>query len=133
MIDPEKLHRIHASPASAVGGCSVDIGEDRWRGDGSKKGEYKRQVARRIAVTWNVCEGWPTDALEAGALKEVDDAVRNLIAVAEKSTTDTFPVDICNAIGRLRVALYNRDLGFDFTDGRAHDCDVCPKETEEKG
>jgi len=32
--ESKRWHRIHASPASGRGGCSLDTGPVRWRGEG---------------------------------------------------------------------------------------------------
>jgi len=62
--ESKRWHRVHAAPASGRGGCSLDIGPVRWRGEGGDQ-ETKREVAYRLAVCWNVAEGWPTEALES--------------------------------------------------------------------
>lgn len=116
----DNLHRIHAGVASGKGGNSVDIGASRWRGEAG--GDDKREVARRIAVTWNVCEGWPTEALEAGCLREVDEAARALLKELGGLRD---PARVSAAATRLREAFAVRDPQQDMTDGRPHDCTGC--------
>jgi hypothetical protein len=122
-------HRIHAAPASGAGGCSVDIGASRWRADGGKDREEKRAHARRIAVCWNVLEGWPTEALEDGVLRLVDDAARALLAAADCVDTDKIdPADaraLTAACDAMRAAFATRDPKQDTTHGRLHDCPAC--------
>jgi hypothetical protein len=122
-VDLERLHRIHASQAVGVGGNSFTIEPIRWRGEGD--GSVKREMARRIVLCWNVCEGWPTDALEAGCLRDYDAAAMNLISVVERYPTDDLPANLVNAVGHLRIALRNRDMQQDLTNGRPHDCESC--------
>ncbi|HEX2679553.1 MAG TPA: hypothetical protein VHM19_23045 [Polyangiales bacterium] len=121
----DRLHRIHAAPATGKGGCSVDIGGDRWRGDGSDNRDTKRLTARRIAVCWNVLEGWPTDALEAGCLREADEAAQALLDVllsADLRGAFKSEPAIVEATRRLREAFIERDAKCDLTHGRKSDC-----------
>jgi hypothetical protein len=122
-LDPEKLHRLHASQAVGKGGNSFDVGPVRWRGDGDAEGvrEYKREMARRLVIAWNVCEGWPSDALEAGCLRDTDTAMRKLLSAIESHPVDSLPPNIVEATGKLR----NRDVHQDLTGGRPHDCEPC--------
>jgi hypothetical protein len=125
----DRLHRIHAAPAAGKGGCSVDIGQNRWRPEGGKDRDEKRAAARRIAVCWNVLEGWPTDALESGALLEVDEAALALLDELDHVDLERVAVDrspgICEAMKRLRAAFAKRDALIDLTNGRKHDCESC--------
>lgn len=100
----DKLHRIHAAPqATRVQFDGMGI---TWRGDGGCI-EEKTAMARRLAVAWNVCEGFPTPALERGLLRELVDAVAagNLAAA--------------------QAAVAEMDLEVDTTGGRVHDCEPC--------
>jgi hypothetical protein len=82
-------------------------GEQTWRMDGRAPLELKAAIARRLAVCWNVCEGFPTDQLELGILKELCDAVA------------------AGDIAKAQEALARMDRGTDTTDGRLHDCKPC--------
>lgn len=130
-----KVHRIHASQASGLGGNSFNIEAVRWRGEGGDKSDKttKREMARRVVVCWNVCEGWPTQALEDGCLREVDEAAEALLKAAmgvELPDTMGGPGEAAqtrfnDAIARLKAAFSVRDPQKDWTDGRAHDCEGC--------
>lgn len=115
------LHRVHAAPAAGKGGNSVDIGAVRWRGE-SSAGAPKREMAHRIATCWNVLEGWPTAALEAGCLREVDDAALALLSALEG---ETLTQEGNLARERLRAAFAARDPQQDLSGGRPADCDDC--------
>jgi hypothetical protein len=116
-------HRVHAVPASGRGGCSLDIGPVRWRGEGGDQ-ESKRELAYRMAVCWNVAEGWPTEALEAGVLRSVEDGLVKLLQLLRARSEDV-PDDV-RALGRrLSRLLGERDTHYDLTDGRPHDCPGC--------
>lgn len=66
-----KLHHIHAAAAAS----RVELDDLTWRGEGGSL-PRKREVARRLAVCWNVCEGIPTAELERGLLRLVFEAIR---------------------------------------------------------
>jgi len=116
-------HRVHAVPASGRGGCSLDIGPVRCRGEGSDQ-EVKRELAYRMAVCWNVAEGWPTEALEAGILRSVEDTLMELLELLGVWSKD-IPDDVRTLGARLSRLLEDRDTRFDLTDGRPHDCAAC--------
>ena len=118
-----RWHRVHAAPASGRGGCSLDIGPTRWRGEGGDQ-ETKRELAYRLAVCWNVAEGWPTDALEAGVLRSVEDALVQLLELLEARSKEV-PDEIRTLGNRLSRLLEERDTHYDLTDGRPHDCAAC--------
>src|SRR5690606_23921954 len=40
--------------------------------------------ARRIAATWNACEGIPTEALEAGVVREMVEALETALWIRSK-------------------------------------------------
>ena len=121
--ESKRWHRVHAAPASGRGGCSLDVGPVRWRGDGGDQ-ETKRELAYRMAVCWNVAEGWPTDALEKGILRAVEERLVELMA-ALKAHSDHVPEDVRKLSERLSRLLAERDTHYDLTDGRPHDCQVC--------
>lgn len=102
-----KLHHIHAAPVATrvqFEHKGIDV---TWRGDGGSL-PLKREMARRLAVCWNVLEGMPTDALERGLLLEVFQAI------------DAGDLD------RARRAVADVDRACDLTaDGHAHDCKAC--------
>jgi hypothetical protein len=118
-----RWHRIHASPALGRGGCSLDIGAVRWRGEGGDP-EAKRELAYRMAVCWNVAEGWPTEALEKGILRSVEDGITRLLELLDVRAEDV-PDDIRMLGERLSRLLAERDTNYDLTHGRPHDCAAC--------
>jgi hypothetical protein len=116
-------HRVHAVTASGRGGCSLDIGPVRWRGEGGDQ-EAKRELAYRLAVCWNLAEGWPTEALETGVLLSVEDGLVKLLQLLRARSEDV-PDDV-RALGRrLSRLLEERDTHYDLTDDRPHDCPGC--------
>lgn len=120
-LTPANLHRHHAAPASGRGGSSFDLGPVRWRGEGGD-GDLKRAMAYRLALSWNLCEGWPTEALERGVLREVDEGLVELLALLSRTNV---PDNVWDAAARLRALLAECDAHIDLTDGRAHDCQAC--------
>jgi hypothetical protein len=125
--ESQRWHRMHAAPASGRGGCSLDIGPVRWRGEGGDQ-ETKRELAYRMAVCWNVAEGWPTEALEKGILRSVEDGLVDLLRVLEVHL-DRVPDDVRRLAERLLRLLEERDAHCDLTDGRPHDCPACLAKT----
>ena len=121
--ESKRWHRVHAAPASGRGGCSLDTGPVRWRGEGGDQ-ETKRELAYRLALCWNLAEGWPTEALEKGILRSVEDGLVQLLSLLEVRSEDV-PDDIRALTGRLSRLLEERDTHFDLTDGRPHDCAAC--------
>jgi len=121
--ESKRWHRVHAAPASGRGGCSLDIGPVRWRGEGGDQ-QSKRELAYRMAVCWNVAEGWPTEALERGVLQSVEDGLVELLELLEVRSEEV-PDDIRTLGKRLSRLLEERDTRFDLTHGRPHDCAAC--------
>ena len=119
----KRWHRVHAAPASGRGGCSLVIGPIRWRGEGSDR-ETKREVAYRLALCWNLAEGWPTQALKKGILRSVEDTLVELLDLLDRRTAEV-PADIRTLADRLSCLLEERDTHYDLTDGRPHDCAAC--------
>jgi hypothetical protein len=115
--------RVHAAPASGRGGCSFDIGPVRWRGEGGSQ-EDKRDLAYRLALCWNLAEGWPTEALEQGTLQSVDDALVQLLNVLRERSQE-MPGEVRTLGERLSLLLEVRDTHHDLTEGRPHDCAAC--------
>jgi len=77
-----------------------------------------------MAVCWNVAEGWPTEALERGVLRSVEDGLLELLELLEVHSEEV-PDDV-RALGeRLSRLLEERDPHYDLTDGRPHDCPGC--------
>jgi hypothetical protein len=68
-----RLHHLHASPQASRVEFKQPV-SITWRGDGGTL-PRKRDMARRLAVCWNVLEGIPTEALESGMLLEVFEAI----------------------------------------------------------
>ena len=125
--ESKRWHRVHAALTSAIGchgGCSLDIGPVRWRGEGGDQ-ETKRELAYRLAVCWNLVEGWPTEALERGVLGAVEDALVQLLDLIDERSQHV-PDDIRMLGDRLSPLLDERDAHCDLTDGRPHDCAACP-------
>jgi hypothetical protein len=125
--EPGESKCWHAAPASGRGGCSLDIGPVRWRGEGGEQ-ETKRELAYRLAVCWNVEEGWPTDAPEAGVLRLVEDGLVELLELLE-ACAGGVPDDIRRLGGRLSRLLEERHAHYDLTDGGPHDCPACLAKT----
>ena len=110
-------------PRSGRGGCSLDIGPVRWRGEGGTQ-EAKRELAYRLALCWNLAEGWPTEALEKGILRSVEDTLVQLLDLLDRRSAEV-PADIRTLADRLSCLLEERDTHYDLTDGRPHDCAAC--------
>ena len=99
-----KLHRLHAAPqATRVQFDTLGI---TWRGEGGSVA-LKTEMARRLAVCWNVLVGAPTDALEEDAMGRLFNAV----AAGDLATA--------------RDLVRQMDAALDWTDGRLHDCVQC--------
>jgi replication-associated recombination protein RarA len=77
-----------------------------------------------MAVCWNVAEGWPTEALEKGVLRSVEDGLVELLELLE-ARSEEVPEDV-HALGeRLSRLFEERDTHYDLTDGRPYDCAGC--------
>jgi len=121
--ESKRWHRVHAAPALGRGGCSLDTGPVRWRGEGGDQ-EAKRELAYRLALCWNLAEGWPTEALEKGILRAVEDALVQLLDLLDRRSAEV-PADIRTLADRLSCLLEERDTHYDLTDGHPHDCAAC--------
>ena len=121
--ESKRWHRVHAAPALGRGGCSLDTGPVRWRGEGGTQ-EAKRELAYRLALCWNLAEGWPTEALEKGILRSVEDTLVQFLDLLDRRSTD-LPADVRTLENRLSRLLEERDAHYDLTDGRPHDCAAC--------
>jgi hypothetical protein len=149
VCDPvTKLHRVHAVPADGKGGNSLDIGAVRWRGEGGD-GVLKRMQAYRLAFAWNMAEGIPIDALEAGCVRRfyvaVDELLRALNAkvlvrdldvegmghdshaeYGEGPTSECLRCRLDDVFAKVKIveaAFAAHKL--DETHGRLHDCAAC--------
>ena len=112
-------------PPAAARTRSAEPGppSQRWRGEGGDQ-ETKRELAYRLALCWNLAEGWPTEALEEGILRLVEDTLVELLELLEVRSKDI--LDDVRTLGkRLSRLLEERDTRFDLTDGRPHDCAGC--------
>ena len=109
-----KLHRIHAAP---TGGNSFELGSFRWRPEGHGTMEEKRAVAYRMAFCWNMAEGIPTEALQAGCVLQFHEAVNALLMAVERG----------EGLQEVVQAVRDADSGLrvDETHGRLHDCHGC--------
>lgn len=102
-----KLHHVHVSPQAT----RLQFDQPRqmtWRADGAAPLPLKRDVARRLAVCWNVLEGIPTEALESGVLLEICEAID------------------AGDMERAKRALAQLDAASEDTaDGKPHACEAC--------
>jgi hypothetical protein len=124
---PERLHRIHVAPALGTGGSSFDVEGVRWRGDAGTA-SWKRSVAYRLALCWNLCEGWPTEALEEGVLVDADESVDRLLhALGDllHANPGALPDAVRELHARCQALRQCRDTSYDLTNGRPHDCPSC--------
>lgn len=124
---PERLHRIHVAPALGTGGSSFDLDGVRWRGDAGA-GPWKRAVAYRLALCWNLCEGWPTEVLEDGVLREDDHAVEALLNALRgllDADAGALPASVRELLANCEDVRRRRDAAYDLTNGRPHDCPSC--------
>ena len=121
--ESKRWHRVHAAPALGRGGCSLDTGPVRWRGEGGDQ-ETKRELAYRLALCWNLAEGWPTGVLEKGILRSVEDTLVELLDLLDRRSAEV-PADVRTLGNRLSRLLEERDAHYDLTDGRPHDCSAC--------
>jgi hypothetical protein len=124
-LDPARLHRIHAvlaqkrSERSKVEPVSFDIDLARWRCEkGGKDWAMSAAMARRLVVCWNLCDGYPTEALEDGVLRDLYvvgvDLAKAVISGDPNAT----------ALAQRYRELNDQAAGqLDTTDGRVHDCD----------
>ena len=80
----------------------------------------------RVAGTrrLNLAEGWPTEALEEGILRSVEDTLVELLELLEVRFED-IPDDARTLGARLSRLLDERDVHYDLTDDRPHDCAAC--------
>ena len=113
----------HRPSRVACGCCSLDTGPVRWRGEGGDQ-ETTRELAYRLALCWNLAEGWPTEALEKGILRSVEDTLVQLLALLELRSEEV-PEEVRSLANSLSCLLEKRDGDFDLTDGRPHDCPGC--------
>lgn len=121
--DKLRLHRIHAVPST---GNSLDLGATRWRPVDGGTHEEKRAQEYRMAFAWNMAEGIPTSALEAGCVRLFYAAVQDLLsAIRAGEALDRHVALVQSAHDAHR---------FDDTHGRLHDCPGClPEEADEPG
>lgn len=99
-----KLHRLHA--ANQATRVQFDTLGITWRGEGGTVAD-KTAMAHRLALCWNLCEGFTTEALERGMMRDLPQAV--------------YVGDFAEA----RRLVTEMDRAVDRTDGRLHDCVRC--------
>jgi hypothetical protein len=117
------LHRIHAVPSK---GNSFDLARCRWRPEGDGSMADKAAVAYRLTLCWNLMEGIPNQALDAGCVSTFHAAVDALLEAVEtlerySGTPSTLLVQ--RRAEELRAALAAFNL--DTRNGRLHDCPGC--------
>jgi len=95
----------------------------RWRGEGGTQ-ETKRELAYRLALCWNLAEGWPTEDFEKGILRSVEDALVQFLDLVGRRSAEV-PADIRMLADRLCCLLEERDANYDLTEYRPHDCAAC--------
>ena len=122
-----KLHRIHAEVSGS--GFSFDLGSMRWRADGGTLAERKA-AATRLVFAYNMAEGVPTKALEAGCVGNFYCATRALIEWLEQHTPG-YDVDHLKKLIDETRAAYSAHA-FDNTNGRPHDCARCLEDADGK-
>lgn len=117
------LHRIHACPTSGKGGRSFDLAGYRWRpADASGETHEAQQVAFRMALCWNLCEGITTDGLAGGALLDEAQAVGDLVTAIERGADLE---ELRQLAGAVRAAGGLVEAATDRSHGRLHDCPSC--------
>jgi len=99
-----RLHRLHA--ANQATRVQFDTLGITWRGDGGSV-ELKTEMAHRLALCWNLCEGFTTETLERGMMRDLPQAV--------------YDGDIDTA----RRLVSEMDRAVDRSDGRLNDCVQC--------
>jgi hypothetical protein len=122
-VRPARDRQLEPEVAARARSAEPGPPSQRWRGEGGDQ-ETKRELAYRLALCWNLAEGWPTEALEKGILRSVEDALVELLALLELRSEEV-PEEVRSLAGRLSRLLEERDTHFDLTDGRPHDCAAC--------
>lgn len=118
LCDELGLHRFHLTPR----GRRVRLVHHELRLSSSITGgtaDQARAFAWRIALAWNMAEGWPAKAAEAGALRALDDAVHQLVEAHERGQ------DCSNIIALIAARLRHRDALQDLQHERVFDCAQC--------
>jgi len=122
-LRPFRNRPIEAPAAARTRSAEPGPPAQRWRGEGGNQ-DTKRELAYRLALCWNLAEGWPNEALEKGILRSLEDGLVQLLALLEVRSED-IPDDIRTLGKRLSLLLEERDTHYDLTDGRPHDCAAC--------
>jgi len=122
-VRPARDRPIEPEVAARARSAEPGPRSQRWRGEGGDQ-ETKRELAYRLALCWNLAEGWPTEALEKGILRSVQDTLVELLQLLEVRSND-IPDDVRMLGNRLSRLLAERDAHCDLTDGRPHDCAAC--------
>lgn len=128
-----KLHRIHAAVAATRVEFDTNGLSMTWRGEGKGGLALKAEIARRLAICWNVCEGMPIEALEAGLIRDVFNHADALVAGLEddlEGWETKLGEKTSTALAALRDALNKCDTTLDRTDGRLNDCESCAPDPE---
>jgi hypothetical protein len=105
-----KLHHVHATPQSTRLEFD-DLDRMTWRAEGRHSMSLKSEVAIRAATCWNVLEGFPTDALADGVIRDIFIAIRS--------------GDL--ALAHALVAKFDAQIEL-TADGDAHACAACLKD-----
>lgn len=109
------LHRHHAAPSRGV---RFGLRDTSWRAEGGSY-EERRAQAYRLCLAYNLMEGIPTEALEAGCLRKFYDAAFDLRQAARSGDA----ARIALAVASLDAAWSAHQL--DTREGRLNDCRQC--------
>lgn len=93
-MKPGELHLHHLAYDRASTGWRVDLGHAasvRIESGGELSGAVKKAIALRLAVTWNVLEGIPTDALLDGSVRLAFQVARELCDEIEAGKETAWP------------------------------------------
>ena len=96
-VRPARDRPIEPEVAARARSAEPGPRSQRWRGEGGDQ-ETKRELAYRLALCWNLAEGWPTEALEEGILRSVEDTLVQLLDLLDRRSAEV-PADV-RTLGR---------------------------------